>query len=434
MGATEDDQRAMANQSAKAMNILVVHLGYPGQFKHLLRRLRQRGDQIWVLTPKPAPAALDPAVHWNTYRWKRLNSPTVHPLAQDLETKVTRGEALAEQAEQLRKKGFQPDLILGHPGWGEMLFLHHIWPSTPQLHYVEFFFDVPGTDTDFADVYAPAQTWQHRAKLSSRNAALLPGLETMAAGITPTRFQHSLLPTWAQFKTTVIHEGVNTHWLAPDPKAALKLSNGLTLQAGDPIVTFVNRTFEPYRGVHVFLQALALAQQRHPHLQALLVGKNTPDVSYGKRREDGRGWLDVLREEMGVGLDWSRIHVLGTVPHTQLRTVYQVSAAHVYFTYPFVLSWSLLEAMSCGCLVIGSDTPPVRELVEHDSNGWLVPFQDSEQLAERMLAAISPSASAELSRLRREARQCIRQQYDVEHCSDRQLLWLDQWEAHTFTM
>lgn len=409
------------------MNILMVHLGFPGQFKHLVRLLLARGDQIWVITPKPAPAAQEKGLHWFQYRWERTNSPEIHPYALDLETKVTRGEALAKRAEQLRQQSLEPDVILGHPGWGEMLFLHHIWPNTPQLHYAEFFFDVPGTDTDFADEYAPEQSWQHRAKLTCRNASLLLGLETMAAGLTPTRFQQSLLPTWAQFKTTVIHEGVDTEWLRPDPSAAIHIRPGLVLRAGDPVVTFVNRTFEPYRGIHIFLRALALAQRENNQLQAVVVGKDTPHVSYGLKRRDGRGWLEALKDELGSKLDWTRIHVVGTIPHAQLRQVYQISAAHVYFTYPFVLSWSMIEAMSCGCLVIGSDTAPVRELIDHDCNGWLTPFQDTEQLADRLLMAINKDTQAKLNRLRREARQHVIDLYNIRACTDQQVQWLDRW-------
>jgi len=408
------------------VKILVVHLGFPGQFKHLIQPLLKRGDEVWVLTPKNRPPLLQHGIHWNRYTWQRGNSPGIHPLAKDLESKVTRAEALAEQAEHLRRNGFRPDLILGHPGWGEMLFLHHIWPDTPQLHYVEFFFDVAGTDTDFDDIYAASQTWQHRSKLSIRNAALLPGLETMKAGLTPTSFQHSLLPTWAQLKTTVCHEGVDTAWLAPNRQAAITLSNGLTLKAGDPITTFVNRTFEPYRGVHIFLKAVATAQKHHPDLQTVMIGSNTPDVSYGQRRKDGRGWLDVMREELGSQIDWSRVHVLGKVPHEQLRLIYQVSAAHVYLTYPFVLSWSLVEAMSCACLVIGSDTLPVREFIRHGENGWLVKFQEHDQLAERILESMNPRNLAKTKRLRYEARQNIVSGYDIRHCSKIQLQWIDQ--------
>ena len=189
------------------------------------------------------------------------------------------------------------------------------------------------------------------------------------------------------------------------------------------MITFVNRTFEPYRGVHVFLEALAQLQARHPTAQAVLVGADTPKVSYGARRSDGRGWLTVLREQLGDRLDWSRIHQLGQVPHAVLRDVYQVSAAHVYLSYPFVLSWSLLEAMSCGALVVGSATAPVEELIQHGQTGLLVPFGDAEALARTLLGAMQRPAA--LVPVRQRGRQHIQAHYQLRTCLQRQLQLVD---------
>ncbi|MCP9891980.1 glycosyltransferase [Cyanobium sp. Aljojuca 7D2] len=414
--------------------ILLIHQGFPGQFKHLIGALRARGDELWAISGPRAKQQIPAGVRYLPYKLERGNGRDTLPLASELETKVIRGEAVATVAAQLADgtvtgAPWQPDLILGHPGWGEMLFLGDVWPEAPQLHYVEFFHGVPGTDNDIADPHATPQTWQEKARARIKNTNLLVNLNQMQAGLTPTRFQHSLLPAWAQARTSVIHDGIDVEWLCSDPAAQLTISprselpGGLVLRPGDPVITFVNRTFEPYRGVHVFLEALAQLQARHPTAQAVLVGTDTPKVSYGAHRSDGRGWLTVLREQLGDRLDWRRIHPLGQVPHGVLRDVYRVSAAHVYLSYPFVLSWSLLEAMGCGALVVGSATAPVQELIQHGETGLLVPFGDAEGLANTLLAALQQPAR--FTPLRQRARQHIQEGYALHACLKRQLQLVD---------
>lgn len=405
------------------MRLLLIHQGFPGQFGPLLPRLREQGHQLHTICPAKIAQRLPEAVEALPYAVSRGNGANTHPLALETETKVLRGEAVATVAATLQGRGYQPDLILGHPGWGEMLFLGDVWPAVPQLHYVEFFHGVPGTDNDLLDRYATPQTWEEKARSRMKNANSLLNLNQMAWGVSPTRFQHSLLPSWAQARTSIIHDGIDTGWLCPDPEACLSLPSGLVLRAGDPVITFINRTFEPYRGIHVLLEALVQLQRAHPLAQVLLVGKDTPNVSYGAQRGDGRGWLTALREDLSNRLDWQRIHPLGLISHTTLRQVYRISAAHVYLTYPFVLSWSLLEAMSCGCMVIGSDTAPVRELVRHGDNGLLVPFGDPEPLAHTLLKALrEPEA---LLSLRQQARADVVMRYNRVHCQAQWLATLD---------
>jgi glycosyltransferase involved in cell wall biosynthesis len=357
------------------------------------------------------------------YHLERGNGIDTHPLALEIESKVLRGEAVAEVSNRLQKKGFEPDLIVGHPGWGDMLFLDAIWPTVPQVHYAEFFHGVPGTDNDFPDMYAGTLDWRERARTRMKNSGHLLNLNQMRCGVSPTYFQRSLLPDWAQARTTVIHDGIDTDWLCPDPSASLTLPDSRTLHAGDKVVTFVNRTFEPYRGVHVFLEALCHLQRLQPEVEAILVGRDTPKVSYGAHREDGKGWLQFLREELGGRIDWRRIHVTGPVSHGVLRQIYRISAAHVYLTYPFVLSWSLMEAMSCGCLVVGSDTAPVREVVSNGDTGLLVPFHQPEKIAATLDLALSKPAA--MHHIRAQARNRILSDYRIQMCQQRWLMLLD---------
>ena len=411
------------------MQILLIHQGFPGQFSHLIHALQARGDELWAISGPRAPQKIPAGVRYLPYQLQRGNGRDTLPLASELETKLIRGEAVAAVAAQLAGgeitgAPWRPDLILGHPGWGEMLFLADVWPDVPQLHYVEFFHGVPGTDNDFADRHANRQTWREKARARVKNTNLLANLEQMTAGLTPTHFQHSLLPAWAQAKTSVIHDGIDTAWLSPDPQASLQIPGGPLLRPGDPVVTFVNRTFEPYRGVHVFLEALALLQARHPTAQAVLVGSDSAKVSYGAHRSDGIGWLSALKQEMGPRLDWRRIHPLGPVPHAVLRQVYQVSSAHVYLSYPFVLSWSLLEAMSCGALVIGSDTAPVREVISHGHTGLLVPFGGAEALAASLLEVLQ--APARFTAMGQQARSLVVSRYPLEACLGQRLALIDR--------
>ena len=356
------------------------------------------------------------------YELNRANTKNIYPLVLETESKAIRGAAAAEVAFQLDRNGFVPDLIVGHPGWGDLLFLSDLWPKVPQLHYLEFFHGVPGTDSDIEDRFSTEVSEHERQRVRMKNANLLMNLEQMDWGLTPTRFQKSVLPYWAQQQTSVIHDGIDTHWLKPDRSASLRLPNELTLRAGDPVVTFINRTFEPYRGIHIFLEALARLQHSHATAQAVLVGLDTPNVSYGASRKDGLGWLSALKYEMGDQLDWDRIHCLGTIPHQTLRKVYQISAAHVYLTYPFVLSWSLLEAMSCQCLIVGSATAPVQEIVNDRVNGLLVPFQDSYELANTLLDALTKPGQMES--FRSEAR-LTALNYDINDCVKKQMRLLD---------
>jgi glycosyltransferase involved in cell wall biosynthesis len=406
------------------MRILFAHQHFPAQFKHLVPRLLDRGDQIWALRQSGSKQINNHTnLRINPYKLSRCNGVDTHPLLLETESKVIRGMAAATQAIRLHDQGLTPDLIVGHPGWGEMLFLSDIWPQVPQLHYLEFFYGVPGTDHDIDDIHAKSSMFAEQAKLRLKNANLLLSLHQMSQGISPTFFQRSLFPEWAQNRCRVIHDGIDLDWLLPKNSAQLVLPTGQKLRAGDPVVTFINRTFEPYRGIHIFLDALVRIQKLHSAAQVILVGEDTPQVSYGSHRKDQVGWLTYLRKQHADELDWNRIHCLGTIPHSLLKTVYQVSAVHVYFTYPFVLSWSMLEAMACGCLVVGSATQPVEEVIHHGDNGFLVPFHDSKELAAITLKALHHPQS--MVSIRRKARKSM-SAYGLPRCLEQQIKLIDE--------
>ena len=405
------------------MKLLFIHKGFPGQFKELIPKLRARGDHIITITTPIEKIKIPQNVHYYPYHVHQANGRDTFPLASELETKIIRGEAVAREAEKLLRKGLRPDLIVGHPGWGEMLFLGDIWPNVPQLHYLEFFYGVEGTDNNIDDEYGIKHTWKTKAKARIKNTNLLANLEQMHIGLTPTKFQYSLLPLRAQKQTSIIHDGIDTEWLCPNPKAQLKTPSGLIFNREQTIITFINRTFEPYRGIHIFLKALAKLQAKHPSVQALLVGEDTPNVSYGNSRDDGQGWLSALRNELGESIDWGRVHHLGLVNHSILLKVFQISSAHIYLSYPFVLSWSMLEAMSSGTLTIGSATPPVMELIKDGKTGLLVPFNDCDALADTIFEAISnPSA---YTSIKENARKHIQTNYNLNDCVNSRIKLID---------
>jgi glycosyltransferase involved in cell wall biosynthesis len=388
------------------MNILFVHQNFPGQFKSLAPALAAAGHHITALAIEGGEL---PNTHFIRYRPQRGTSPGIHPWATDIETKILRGEACAMAAEKLRATGYQPDIIVGHPGWGEMLFLRDIWPAAPQLHFLEFYYSPRGVDVGFDPEFSKAE-WRHNARIRAKNASGLLSLEQMDAAYSPTNWQRSSYPAFAQPKIDVIHDGVHTDGLRPNPDASLTLQGrNLTLRPGMRVVTFVNRNLEPYRGYHSFMRALPTMQQLIPDAFFIIVGRD--GVSYGAKPPDGKSWKEIFLDEAKDRIDQSRIAFVGHIPYSAFISLMQISCAHVYLTYPFVLSWSMLEAMSCGAPIIGSATPPVQEVIDHGRNGLLVDFFDYEAIA-RTVAEVANNAQR-YQGMRQKARETVQERYDL---------------------
>lgn len=362
------------------MRVLIVHQNFPGQFRHVALDWSQRpGWTVLGIGRDTAPGM--PGVRCMRYRPHRAPLAEQHQYLRQMESAVLHGQAVARLLLRIKARGFIPDVILAHPGWGETLYARDVFPAARLVHFCEWFYG-PGADTGF-DPEFPA-SFDDLARIRTWNALHTLNLAHCDAGVTPTRWQHSRHPAALCDKIAVIHEGVDTECLVPDPKAHLTLKSGLTLRAGDPVITYVARNLEPYRGFHSFMRALERIQQRHPHCHALIVGGD--DVSYGKRPSDATNWREKMLREVKV--DPARTHFLGKLPYDDYRKVLQVSAAHVYLSYPFVLSWSMLEAMACGCLVIGSSTAPVVEVIRHGESGLLVDFFDVNDIATQVTEAL----------------------------------------------
>lgn len=397
------------------MRILFVHQNFPGQYRHLAPALAARGHEVHAMGITDNPlAAQQPGVTVHRYQF---NAPEalrqgvgLHPLLQETQTKVIRGEAAALAARQLRDRGLSPDLICVHPGWGESLFLRDIWPDARMLCYLEFYYRMQGSDVGF-DPEFPAGNEAQAMRTRTKNIFHLLSLEAMDQGVSPTAWQRSQFPGLFQSRISVIHEGVATDQIKPDPAAEVRLGpTGPTLRAGEEILTFVARNMEPYRGFHSFMRALPAIQAARPNARIVIVGAD--GVSYGRAPADGGTWRQKLLAEVGARLDLNRIHFTGMVPYGQLIRLFQVSRAHVYLTYPFVLSWSMLEAMSAGALVIGSATAPVEEVIRHGENGLLTDFFDIEALAGTVIRALEKPG--DYLAQREAARATIVDRYDLK--------------------
>jgi glycosyltransferase involved in cell wall biosynthesis len=412
--------------SLNLMKFLFIHQNFPAQFKHVAPTLAKRGHSVTVLaiTPRDQP----PGVTVRRYLPQRNSSPAIHPWVGDFESKVIRGEACFLAAQQLASSGYQPDLIVGHPGWGELLFIKELWPKTPQIHYLEFFYRSSGQDMgfdpEFAQPSAPA-----RARLHIKNAHLLLSLNDMSAGISPTHWQASTLPAAYRDAVHVIHDGIDTDLAAPAAATPLRLQRDdgqwVLLSPNTPLVTFVARNLEPFRGYHQFMRALPAILSQSPHAQAVVVGGD--GVSYGAAPPQG-SWRDLFWHEVRAHLDPQRVHFVGRIPHATLLHVLRLSHAHVYLTYPFVLSWSMLEAMAVQAPIVGSDTAPVREVITQDQNGLLVDFFSPEAIAEATLACLSDPKRRQ--RLGQAARETIVSRYDLQRvCLPKHVALLEDWAA-----
>jgi len=293
----------------------------------------------------------------------------------------------------------------------------------PQLHFLEFHYAARGLDVGF-DLEFAAGGWRDAARVTAKAGPSLLNLEAMAAGISPTRFQASTYPAWAQQRITVIHDGIDTRLAAPNPAAQLQLGpGGPLLRPGDPVISFVNRNLEPYRGYHRLMRALPEIQRRCPQAICVIVGSD--GVSYGAAPPAGKTWKQVFYEEVASELDLQRVVFTGQLPYASYLALLQVSACHVYFTYPFVLGWSCLEAMSAGALVVGSATAPVQEVIRDGENGLLVDFFDQGALVDAVCDALQHPERH--SSLREAARRTAAERFDLARvCLPQQMALLEQ--------
>lgn len=394
------------------MNILFVHQNMPGQFKHLAPFLARQGHRVAFLTKREN---LDlPGVERVNYPAPPGPAAAAHPFAMRYDGAVRFGERAADRLAALAADGFVPDLIIGHSGWGETLFLREVCPAAKLIVFSEFYYRNRGADVGFDPADPPTRRTRFRSH--ARNAHLLLALQDADAIVSPTHWQKSVHPALLHDRIEVIFDGIETAKVRPDPAARVTLADGRVLAPGDKVVTYVARNLEPYRGFPTFCRAIAGIQARHPDADILAIGGD--EVSYGSAPRDHATWREAMLAE--VSFDASRVHWLGKLPYNRYLDVLRVSAAHIYLTYPFVLSWSCFEALAAGALVIASDTAPVREVIEPGMNGLLTDFFDADALSARVGDVLD--APARFASLRAAARETIVSRYDTDRC-------LMQWQA-----
>jgi glycosyltransferase involved in cell wall biosynthesis len=387
------------------MKVLFVHNNFPAQFGHVARAFQRDRDvhmaAVGSLTARGAGGA-----SLVRYRLEDGDVSHTHPFARRFDMECRRAEQVLYGLSSLTASGFVPDVIVAHPGWGEALPLKTVFPKSRLLLYCEFFYGVEGRDVGF-DPEFPETGLDGDVGLKLKNAATLLALLDCDQAISPTEWQRSTFPAQFHHGIDVLHEGVDTDLARPDADAEFVLGSGRRLTRRDQVVTFVARNLEPMRGYHIFMRALPRILKKLPEAEVLIVGGD--GTSYGARPPRGKTWKSIFLDEVADRIDTTRVHFTGRLTHQRYLRALQVSSAHVYLTYPFVLSWSAVEAMSCGCVFIGSDTAPVREIVD-GKNGVLVPFFDVEQVAERVIEAVKQPRR--FAAMREQARQRVLDKYD----------------------
>lgn len=395
------------------MRALFLHPNFPAQYRHIITALgADPNNQVVFGTKNERPEWKIPGVRKALFKPTRDPSSETHQYVRSLESAVLYGQAVYRVAEQLKSKGFVPDIICGHSGWGPTLFVKEAFPDTPLLCYFEWFYHARGSDADFDP--AEPLTVDDMARIRVKNTPILVDLYTCDWGLSPTHWQRSQFPSEFQPKLSVIHDGVDTHYFKPNPGAKLVLPE-LDLSHVEELVTYVARGMEPYRGFPEFIEAVAYIQERRPNCHVVVVGSER--VCYGKSLPNGESYKAHMLKK--VPLDMSRIHFVGALPYGQYLKVIQASDAHIYLTRPFVLSWSMIESMSTGCLIVGSDTPPVREVIKDGYNGLLVDFFSPKQIADRVDEVLDhPDRMAEI---RQRARETVVERYNLSDLLSQQL-------------
>ncbi|HEX3952546.1 MAG TPA: glycosyltransferase family 4 protein [Stellaceae bacterium] len=387
------------------MKFVFVHQTFPGQYLHLIQHLQAAGHSIVFVTQRRDREI--EGIRMLEYLPAPMSAGAQQSYVHDLEGGVMNGLAVARLCEGLKREGFTPDIVIGHTGWGELIFIKDVWPDVPLLGYFEFFYRPRGSDLDF-DPEFPA-TIEDAMRVRVRNATNMLSLQAADWGHTPIKWQRDQYPEEYHDRIAVIHEGIDTARAHPDETARLWLSGGLSFSRQDQVLTYCARRLEPYRGFHTFMRALPKVLTECPKAHVVIVGGD--GVSYGRPPTSGLSWREHMLAELGDRLDRSRVHFVGWLPYAQYLAVLQISSAHIYLTYPFVLSWGMLEAMAAECVVIGSRTAPVEEVIDGTTNGYLVDFFDTDAMADKISWVLQNQEASKA--IRKNARRYVLDQFDL---------------------
>ncbi len=393
------------------MRILFVHQNYPGQFRHLAPALAARGHTVVALTADTNTQKT--GITTARYSWKPLSfAAEGFALASTYAEMTRRGEIVSHAAVQLQNRhGFVPDVVMGTPGWGETLFLREVWPQARHVMYGEFYYGPRGPEIGFDPEFS-RDDLRTRITAAARQAHLLVALAASDSLLCPTRWQARSFPPEVHNRIAVVHDGIDTNRIRPGrPDSVVDIpGTSLRFTAGDELLTFTNRNLEPSRGYHIFMRALPEIMKRRPKAQVVIIGGDA--TSYSRPPKTGKSWKETILTEVADRLDGTRVHFVGKMPYATLIGLMQITRAHAYLTYPFVLSWSLLEAMAAGALVVCSRTGPVEEVVSDGVNGRLVDFFDVAAWEDALSEALAEPAR--FAGMKRAARQTIVDAYDLQ--------------------
>lgn len=403
--------------SERRKTILFIHPNFPAQFRHLGQLLGKNPlYDVFFLTKKKEGAI--EGITKIIYQPSREAKPETHHYVRPIENAVLQGQAVYRALINLKQKGFYPDIIYGHSGWGSTLFVKDIFPRALFLAYFEWFYHAIGTDADF-DPNEPL-TADDQARIRVKNTPILIDLYSCDRGLSPTQWQKQQFPREYHNKITVLHDGVDTDYFQPNADTKLVIpSLNLDLSDKAEIITYVARGMEPYRGFPQLIETIYILQKRRPQSHFVIVGQNR--VAYGKQLPEGQNYQDLMLAKFP--LDLTKVSFTGLLPYSEYLKVLQASSVHIYLTRPFVLSWSMLEAMATGCVVIASDTQPVKEIIVDNYNGLLVPFFEPEKIADKVEYALSNRDL--MAKIRKKARQTIVENYKLSNLIQKHINWIE---------
>ncbi len=370
------------------MRLLLVHQNFPGQFRDLAPALCDLGHEIKAIGNSQRP--IDERIELLLYPWEKNNKlENGHRLTPEVDEWLRRGEKVGALAMALKQKGWAPDAMLAHPGWGEALMLKTVFPNTPLVIWPELWLRPEHLGIGIYDqidvangLYLRLKDWLVDGAMADADIAVLP-----------TQYQANSFPERWQHKIRVLHEGVHSKLFQQQRLRSLKINENITLDENKLVITFISRNLEPMRGFPDFMRSLPTLQKQCENLEVVIVGGD--ELSYSTGPNDGRSWKEVMLDELGKELNLQKIHFFGRMPHDQLIKLYRRSNLHIYLSQAFVLSWSLLEVMACGTAVVGDDNKMLREIIEPGKNGWLCK-KDPEDLAKVILEALSKPSQLNL--------------------------------------
>jgi glycosyltransferase involved in cell wall biosynthesis len=397
--------------------VLFVHEGFPGQYCHLAAALARLPDHEVLFLTRQRAGSL-PGVKKLIYTPARLPRSATHRYLQAAEAAVLSGQAAYRACAALKQRGFVPDVVCAHAGFGPGLFIRDLFPAVHLVGLFEWYYHAHGSDADY--LAAAALDADQAARLRVRNATIQLELAQCDVGICPTAIQRARFPRLAQPQLVQLHDGIDTDFFAPGPG---RLPADLPVPDDAPVVTYATRGLEPYRGFGQFMQAAALVLAQRPEVHVVVAGADA--VFYGQRPAGGSHKAAALAAIPPA--DRGRLHFTGSLPQAALRDLFRRSSVHVYLTVPFVLSWSILEAMASGCLLVAADTPPVQEVAEDGVEALLVDFRAPAALAGRILEALDRPDGGRPLRARARAR--IERDYSIARLLPRHLELLQRPDA-----